>query len=299
MDYFKKFSNNSHAIFFTILTCFLMSMMVGIVRHLVDDFHPFFVLFMRNLVAFFLFMPMMFRGGKKIFHTKTPKLHLLRGVNGLIGMLIWFYIVDKIPLPELISFTFLVPIMTTFAAMLFLKEKVGKRAWLALLIGFVGILIITRPGYRDLNIAYLLALTTTISWSSTNLLVKVMTRTERSRVIVMYMTIIILVLSTPFGVIYFKPFGFVDFLWFLSLGMIASLSQMSLSYAFSKADLSVVQPFDFMRLIFTSIIAYFAFDQVLDSYTLVGSLVIMVGVVFAASKKKKKRGYYSDELSDV
>ncbi len=222
-----------------------------------------------------------------LFRTKNLKLHLFRNINGLIGMLLWFYAITLIPLPEAVSITFTVPIITTFAAMFFLKEKVSKNIWIALFIGFIGILIIIRPGFRDFNFAYFLTILATFSWAISNILVKKMTATDKPETIVAYMTFIMLIVSIPFGLMQIKPVSPADLAWLAALGLFSSLSHIAMSSAYSKADLNIVQPFDFTRLVFISIIAYFAFDEIIDLYSVIGAIIIMFGTIFVAPKKNK------------
>lgn len=296
--HFSKLSNNSKAILFTILTCFLVSVLIAIVRHLSENFHVFFIVMMRNFFAFAFFIPLMIKDPRKLFHTKNIKLHFLRNINGLVAMFVWFYTITLIPLPEAVSFTFVVPIITTLAAMFFLKEKVHARVWIALAIGLVGILIIIRPGFHEFKLAYLLAIITTILWSISNMVVKVMTNTDKPETIVAYMSLIMLVCSIPFGMTHLASMTFADVFWLAMLGLFSNLSHMSMSTAFSKADLSVVQPFDFTRLIFTAIISYFAFDEVLDFWSAFGAFVILLGTIFVAPKGKAKYdiGVAKDEV---
>ena len=287
MNFFNELSNNSKGIVYAILTCFFVSIMIAIARHLSSDFHVFFIVMMRNLFAFLMFVPLMIKTRNALFKTDKFHLHFWRSVNGLAGMLLWFYVITLAPLPEAVSFTFVVPIITTLAAMFFLKEKVSKNIWISLAIGMVGILIIIRPGFKEFNIAYVLAFITTILWSITNILIKVMTKTEKPQTIVAYMSFIILILSLPFGLMHMEALTLNDVFWLVLLGICSNLSHISMSNSYLHADLSVVQPFDFVRLIFISIIAYFAFGEVLDVYTLIGSIIIMTGVIFVAPKRNK------------
>lgn len=284
----SKISNNSKAIFFTVLTCLLVSVLIAIVRHLSEHFHVFFIVMMRNFFALAFFIPLMVKNPRHLFKTKKIHLHLLRNFNGLIAMLVWFYTITLIPLPEAVSFTFIVPIITTLAAIFFLKEKVHARVWIALTIGFIGVIIIIRPGFHEFKFAYLLAIITTFLWSISNVIVKKMTNTDRPETIVAYMSLIMLVLSIPLGMTHLASMNFSDVFWLAMLGLFSNLSHMSMSTAFSKADLSVVQPFDFTRLIFTSIISYFAFGEVLDFWSGLGALVILIGTIFVAPKGKAK-----------
>ncbi len=288
IKYFSKLSNNSKAIFYAVLTCFLVSVLIAIVRHLSGHFHTFFIVMMRNFFAFAFFIPLMIKNPRQLFKTQKLHLHFLRNINGLAAMLIWFYTITLIPLPEAVSFTFIVPIITTLAAMFFLREKVHSRVWLALAVGFIGILIIIRPGFHQFKLAYLLALSTTVLWSISNVIVKMMTDTDKPETIVVYMSFIMLILSIPLGMTRLAPMNLHDIFWLAMLGLFSNLAHMSMSTAYSKADLSVVQPFDFTRLIFISIISYFVFDEVIDFWSGIGALVILAGTILVAPKKKAK-----------
>jgi drug/metabolite transporter (DMT)-like permease len=289
MNFYRKLSSNSQGIFFAILTCFFVSVLVAIVRHMSEQFNTFFIVMMRNIFGLMFFMPQILRDYKSVFKTKRLHLHIFRNVNGLISMFVWFYVITLLPLSEAVSITFVVPIITTLAAMFFLKEKVTRKTWAAILIGLVGVLIIIRPGFREFKFAYLLALFSTCLWAVSNVLVKMMTDTEKPKTIVAYMSLIMLIISIPFALPYLKPLTMTDVFWFFLMGAISNLSHMSMSIAYSKTDLSLVQPFDFTRLIFTSVIAYFAFGEVVDIWVVFGSLIILFGVIAVPPRKKKEK----------
>ena len=289
MNFYRKLSSNSQGIFFAILTCFFVSVLVAIVRHVSDNFNTFFIVMMRNIFGLMFFMPQILRDYKSVFKTKRLHLHIFRNVNGLISMFVWFYVITLLPLSEAVSITFVVPIITTLAAMFFLKEKVTRKTWAAILIGLVGVLIIIRPGFREFKFAYLLALFSTCLWAVSNVLVKMMTDTEKPKTIVAYMSLIMLIISIPFALPYLKPLTMNDVFWFFLMGAISNLSHMSMSIAYSKTDLSLVQPFDFTRLIFKSVIAYFAFGEVVDIWVVFGSLIILFGVIVVVPRKKKEK----------
>ena len=115
-----------------------------------------------------------------------------------------------------------------------------------------------------------------------------MTDTDKPETIVAYMSFIMLVLSIPLGIMHPASMNFSDIFWLAMLGLFSNLSHMAMSTAYSKVDLSVVQPFDFTRLIFTSIISYFAFGESLDFWSGFGALIILFGTIFVAPKRKRK-----------
>lgn len=296
MNYINKLSDNSQGIFYAILSCFYVSIMVGMVRHLSMEFNVFFVIMMRNFFAFMFFVPQIVKTRARIFKTERFGLHLVRNINGFVGMSLWFYAVTLVSLSDAISITFIVPIITTFAAMVFLREKVGAKAWISMVIGFIGILIIIRPGFKEFHSAYILTFAATVTWAITNVIIKIMTKTERPNTIVAYMSLLTFLISLPFGLYFAKEMSLTDVFWFSMIGLFSNLAHVAMTNSYAKVDLSVVQPFDFLRLIFTSIVAYVFFDEVLDFYTFIGAVIIMFGVIFVAPKKKTA---YNEAENDI
>ena len=284
---YQKLSTKSQGIFWAILTCFLVSVMISIVRHLSGQFHVFQIVMMRNFFALVFLLPFIIKNIDRVVKTKNLRMHFFRGLVGFAGMVLWFYVITLIPLSEAVSITFIVPITTTLAAMFFLKEKVSPRIWWSLLIGFVGVLIIVRPGFRDLSIAYLLALLTPFVWSISNIMIKKMVATEKPETITLYSSCVMFILSIPFAAPYLKPIPFTDLLWFALLGLISNGSYIANAICYSKVDVSVVQPFDFSRLIFTAIIAYFAFGEKVDLMMLIGAGVILCGSILVIPRKSR------------
>lgn len=284
---YQKLSTKSQGIFWAILTCFLVSLMISIVRHLSGQFHVFQIVMMRNFFALVFLLPFIIKNIDRVVKTKNLRMYFFRGLVGFVGMVLWFYVITLIPLSEAVSITFIVPITTTLAAMFFLKEKVSPRIWWSLLIGFVGVLIIVRPGFRDLSIAYLLALLTPFVWSISNIMIKKMVATEKPETITLYLSCVMFILSIPFAAPYLKPIPVTDLLWFALLGLISNGSYIANAICYSKVDVSVVQPFDFSRLIFTVIIAYFAFGEKVDLMMLIGAGVILFGSILVMPRKSR------------
>lgn len=289
MHYFHRLSSNAQGICYAILSCFLASILIALVRHLSQEFHIFFIVMMRNFFGLLFFLPQIFHDYKKVFATNKLRLHIFRGVNGLASMMIWFHVVTVLPLSEAVSISFIIPILTTVAAIIFLKEKVKSHSWIASFIGFIGILIILRPGFKTFNPAYFYSFASVILWVISNLIIKIMTKTEKPHTIVAYMSFVMLICSIPFAMPYMEPINFANFLWFALLGVVSNLLHIFISSAYSKADLSYVQPFDFTRLIFTAIISYFAFGEIIDFWVIIGSLVILCGVIIVMPKRQSKK----------
>ena len=279
---------NYRGIFEITLACFLLSIVVALVRHLNQNFHIFFIVMMRNLFGLIFLLPQFIKNRGTIFQTKNIYLHVFRGGNGTISMFFWFYAINSLPLSEAVSLSFLTPIVTTIASMIFLKEKVSKNIFMASFISFIGVIIILRPGFHKFDEGYIFSFCSIIFWTISNLIVKVMTKTDEPQTIVAHMTFFMFIFSMPFALPYLAPLNFTAFIEFFILGIISNISYKLIAEAYSKNELSILQPFDFSRLIFTSFVAYFIFDEKLDIWVFVGSLIILFGLILIVKKKSTK-----------
>ena len=279
---------NYRGIFEITLSCFLLSIVVALVRHLNQNFHIFFIVMMRNLFGLIFLLPQFIKNRGAIFQTKNIYLHVFRGGNGTISMFFWFYAVNSLPLSEAVSLSFLTPIVTTIASMIFLKEKVSKNIFMASFISFIGVIIILRPGFHKFDEGYIFSFCSIIFWTISNLIVKTMTKTDKPQTIVAHMTFFMFIFSMPFALPYLAPLNFTAFIEFFILGIISNISYKLIAEAYSKNELSILQPFDFSRLIFTSLVAYFIFDEKLDIWVFVGSLIILFGLILIVKKKSTK-----------
>jgi len=279
---------NYRGIFEITLSCFLLSIVVALVRHLNQNFHIFFIVMMRNLFGLIFLLPQFIKNRGTIFQTKNIYLHVFRGGNGTISMFFWFYAVNSLPLSEAVSLSFLTPIVTTIASMIFLKEKVSKNIFMASFISFIGVIIILRPGFHKFDEGYIFSFCSIIFWTISNLIVKVMTKTDKPKTIVAHMTFFMFIFSMPFALPYLAPLNFTAFIEFFILGIISNISYKLIAEAYSKNELSILQPFDFSRLIFTSFVAYFIFDEKLDIWVFVGSLIILFALILIIKKKSTK-----------
>ena len=283
--FFYKFSDNSQSIFCIIGSCFLVSFLVGIVRYLSAFYDPSFIVMVRNIFALAILMPYIYKNYRNIFTRNKLTINILRASSGFLSMTMLFYAVSMIPIADAVSISFIVPSLTTIFAIIFLKEKINIKNWISIIIGFIGVLIIIRPGFKEFNIAYLLMIASTCFWAISNILTKILSASQQPINFVAYLTTIMTILSVPFGVFYIQPLTIFSIFLLIAMAIISNLSYFLLSKSYSKADLSIVQPFDFTRLIFSALIGYFIFDEKVDLLTIIGSLIILCGLLIALPKK--------------
>ncbi|MCD6035997.1 MAG: hypothetical protein K0R63_1738 [Rickettsiales bacterium] len=284
------------AIVWFIASTFFFSAMTAVIHYLSDQgLHPFTMVLFRNIFGLITLFPWVMKRGYSVLRTDHLGLHALRGITGIAGMLLWFYAISKMPLPEATALSYTGPLFTAIAAMIFLNEKMGIHRWTALLAGFVGVIIILHPGRETFNQASFLVIAATIAWALSSIIIKNLTKTERPTVIVFYMTLAMIPLSIPFVIPVFTMPNFSQFLWLIALGIASVIAQCALSHSVSKAPLSTLVPFDFGRLLFASIISYFAFDERLDIWTFTGAMVIFVSGVYIIRREAR----HHKELQEV
>jgi drug/metabolite transporter (DMT)-like permease len=220
-------------------------------------------------------------------------------MSGFVAMISWFYVVTQIPLPESVSITFIVPILTMVCASIIFKEKINQKLWLSLFFGMIGVLVIIRPGFAEITTAHLIAILSAVLWSFSNVLTKKLTLTDKPKTVALYLSTMILIVSIPAAAPYLKPMNFEQIIWMFLLGLSGNLAHIFLSTAYVKTELSILQPFDFTRLIFVSIIAYFAFNELVDIYMIAGSMIIIFSSFYLSVKGRVRRNSKSQKFKDI
>ena len=276
------------AILWMVASCFWAGVMMVLVRYISFGMHTAELVFFRNCFALLWWIPWVCYLGKDALKVKSDKrLFLLRGMIGVTAMHGWFYALAVLPIADATALSFTAPLFTTLIAILFLKEKIGIHRITALLIGFIGALIVLRPGSGSFTGGGLMMLGVAFAWACVGIIIKVLTRTERPEVVVIYMTLIMTPLSIPGAVMNWQPVTLPQIGWLVLLGLISNVFQFFLSTSISKADMTVILPYDFLRLVFASILAFLAFGEVPDVMSVLGAAVILSGAVYAAYREKK------------
>lgn len=261
--------------------------MVALVRYCSQlGLHAFEVVFYRNFVALILLMPWLMRsGGIKTLHTTRIKMYTLRALIGLVAMYFWFYSLITIPLADATALSFTAPLFTAILAMIILKEKIGIHRISALAIGFLGVLVVLRPGTDVFELKAVSAVAAAMLWAFSGIIIKALTSTDEPRKVVFYMVLMMTPLSLPLALPHLNMPDWHTVFWLVALGFTSNLFQIALSNAFAATDISVILPFDFTRLIFVSVIAYLVFGETLDMWTLLGAIIILAGAAYTSYRE--------------
>ena len=234
------------------------------------------VLFFRGffgVVIYFFIMPR--ERIKNFYYTKRARLHFLRCLSGLIALIAIFIALRKLPLATVVSISFAAPIFTTIFSIFLLNEKVGFYRWLAVSIGFIGIIIITEPGFDDLNIYYLFPIIFCLGLSYVAITIRQLSTTEPVWLIALNFSIVITLAS-----LFTIPFGWVmpnvkDLALLCMIGFFGGFANLWLSQSFKLSEVSLVSPLKYLALIFGIFFGYLIWDEIPTMRTLLGALLVI------------------------
>jgi drug/metabolite transporter (DMT)-like permease len=262
-------------------------MMNVLIRVAAQTMHPFEVAFFRCLFGLVLVLPWLIKGGSALLRSRNSGFYLLRAGVGLVSMVTWFYGITVVPLATATAVNFTAPLFATIAAVLVLHEDVRLRRWSAVVIGFVGVLVIMRPGGERLDANLLILLLSAASAAMNNITVKFLARTEPpGRIVAMFM-------------IYLTPLSLIPalFVWrwpepstlgaLVGLGCLGTIAHLSVARALAAADASACAPFEFARLPFAALIGFLWFGEVTDVWTWVGAAIIAGSSVYVAYREAR------------
>jgi len=239
------------------------------------------VLFFRG---FFGIIPILFIIPKdkylNFYKTNRGFLHFKRCLSGLVAIVSIFIALRNLPLATVVSITFAAPIFTTIMSIIFLSEKVGLYRWLAVMVGFVGIIIITEPGFNSLNFYYIYPIIFCLGLSYVAITIRQLSTTEPVWLIGLYFSISIMVMSL-FTLLQGWIFpSLKDFLLLSMVGILGGLANLWLTQSYKFSEVSLVTPLKYLALLFAIIFGYIFWNEIPTFKTLIGaSLVIISSVI--------------------
>jgi drug/metabolite transporter (DMT)-like permease len=252
--------------------------------------NSFVMAFLRYFFGSLFLLPIVMRlGVYRSLHTRRLPLHLFRGALHTSGMMLWFVALPLTTLAEITALGFTGPIFVTIGAALFLGEDVRLRRWIAIIVGFIGAMIIIRPGFSSLHLGVLCILISTPIFSASNLISKALARTDSANTIVIWQNIVIVACAAPFAIWFWQTPGWIDVLWFMAAGLCGTLGHICQQRGYQLADITLLQPIGFLSLIYNTLLGYFLFFQQPDIWTFVGAAVIFGSAMYISHREAVRR----------
>ena len=268
------------------LSTVAFSIMHGLVRFVSEVLPPFQIAFFRNIFGLAFLFPILMRSQFAILRTKRIRLHALRGVINMAAMLMFFTALSISPIAKVTALSFTAPIFMAILAVVVLGERFRIYRWVAIFLGFAGMLIILRPGFVVIDTGAILVTVAAALWAVAMIIIKILSRTESSLTIVAYMGIFLGLFSIAPAFWVWQPFGLQTLGWMILIGLFGSIAQIAISQSFKETDPTAVMPFDFLKLIWTAMIGAWFFAEIPDIYTWVGAAVIFLAGFFIALRER-------------
>jgi drug/metabolite transporter (DMT)-like permease len=217
---------------------------------------------------------------KTFYITKRPKEHLFRCLMGLIALIAIVIALRKLPLAVVVSLSYAAPLFITVLSIFLLSEKVGIFRWLAVLIGFLGVIIIAEPGFKGMNYLYFLPLIFCIGMAFVTITIRKLSTTEPIWLISIFFTITISIagLATiPMG--WIMP-NFQDSILLVLIGVTGGSANLFLTQSYKLSEVTLVAPLKYLALLFAIIFGYFIWNEIPTTKTLIGSsLVVLASLI--------------------
>lgn len=273
---------------FMLLSTLLFSAMDALVKWVSADYPLGQIMFFRSLFAFLPLALFISRsGGVAVLRTKRPGSHLWRGAVGLVAMACTFGAVILLPLADAVALARSGPLFLTALSVPLLGEKVGPRRWSAVVVGFIGVLIMMRPGAGVFDPAALLAIAAAILYALAMIAVRQLSATERPATIVFYFTVFVTIasgLSLPFQ--WTTPAG-ADLLLLAAVGLLGGFAQIAMTQAFKLAPVALVGPFEYTALVFAIFFGYLLWGDVPDAFLLTGAAIVVGSSLYILHRETK------------
>ena len=243
------------------------------------------VAFFRNAFGLLALLPVVLRPGHAPLRTQQLPRYLLRSTLGLASMLCGFWALGHLPLSQAVSLSYATPLFVTIAAVLWLGEKVRFRRWAAVIAGFIGVLVIVRPGAHGFDAGSLIAVLAAMISAVVAIQIKQLTRVDGPDTVVFYTYVFWVPLSlVPALFVWVWPDA-TGWLWLLATGVLGTIGQLFWTRALKLGEVSALTPISFTQLPLVVVLGWLLFGEALDRWTLLGAAIILAANAYIAHRE--------------
>ena len=260
-------------------------------KELAQEMPPLLVSWGRWVMAVLLLAPFLWwRVGIAGMRTRDLKLHALRGVFHTPGYGLWYEAVAWLPLATMSALGFTGPIFVTLGAVIFLRESVRWRRWIAVGIGFAGMLVIVRPGIVEFTPGMAMMLAAVPLIAGSNLVAKVVAGRDRPAVVVLWQSIVGAICFAPFGLWQWQTPTAWQLLLFLSSGFFGTIGYFFITWAYRLLDISALQSITFLGIVWAALMDVALWGKTADVWTFVGAAIIVSSTSYIAHREARLAG---------
>ena len=272
-------------IMWMVLTTILFVGVTATVRYLEGEVPAPQAAFLRYAIGTLLLTPSLITLIKVKPNKPLMNKFLLRGLVHSFGVTLWFYAMSVMPVAEVTAIGFLTYIFVSIGACIFLKEKLHKHRITAVIISFLGALIILRPGFKVIESGQFGMLMATVVFTASYLIAKIVSKERSSSEIVAMLSIFTTIFLIPSAIYSWEPISIEALLILAFTALIATIGHITMTQAIKAAPMVVTQPILFLQLVWASMVGLFLFDEQFDLYVIIGGTVIMICVCYVSYRE--------------
>ena len=274
------------AIIFNLLAWVMLPIMDGFAKYLSAELPVLQITWARYFfTVVFIFPLMLFFFKKYLVWTDKPKLQLIRGLILLIANISFFYSISVISLPKALTLAFVAPLVVTAFSPFFLGESVGYRRWTAVIIGFIGSLVVIRPGFVEINLASLAALGTGIMYGFYLIITRKLSTSDNPLLTLLLTGVVGAIIATTFMPFVWVSPTFNQWSIMAAIGLFACIGHLFIILSLKYADASKLAPFSYFEIVTNIIIAYYFFGDFPDSWTFLGLFIIVFSGIYISRRE--------------
>ena len=274
------------AIIFNLLAWVMLPIMDGFAKYLSADLPVLQITWARYFFTVVFTFPLMFFFFKKyLVWTDKPKLQLIRGLILLTANISFFYSISVISLPKALTLAFVAPLVVTAFSPFFLGESVGYRRWTAVIIGFIGSLVVIRPGFVEINLASLAALGTGIMYGFYLIITRKLSTSDNPLLTLLLTGVVGAIIATTFMPFVWVSPTFNQWSIMAAIGLFACIGHLFIILSLKYADASKLAPFSYFEIVTNIIIAYYFFGDFPDSWTFLGLFIIVFSGIYISRRE--------------
>lgn len=281
-------SRSARGFLLAIVSGVFFNFLNGSVKELASEMPPLYVAWGRWVGGIALIAPyMLWRAGFAGMRTYDMKLHCFRAVFHTTGYGLWYEAVVWLPLATMAALGFTGPIFVTVGAVVFLRETVHWRRWTAVGVGFIGMLVIVRPGLVELNPGILMMLAAVPLIAGSNLVGKVVAGRDRADVVVLWQSVVGAICFTPLGIWFWQTPTLPQLGLFLAAGFFGTMGYLLITSAYRLLDISALQPITFLGIVWAALMDVAVWGKTADSWTFAGAAIIVAATTYVTHRETR------------